>query len=93
MLGDVQLIEENGSIYAECDNAAGRLYEGLQAMMLTMLMKPSPESSRATLAAHTTASGARVRASVLRHRMSPAARTDLAPNKKPRRSAACCSVN
>jgi len=40
MLGDVQLIEENGSIYAECDNAAGRLYEGLQAMMLTMLMKP-----------------------------------------------------
>ena len=25
MLGDVQLIEENGSVYAECDNAAERL--------------------------------------------------------------------
>ena len=24
-LGDVQLIEENGSVYAECDNAAERL--------------------------------------------------------------------
>ena len=25
MLGDVQLIEENGAVYAECDNAAERL--------------------------------------------------------------------
>ena len=25
VLGDVQLIEENGSVYAECDNAAERL--------------------------------------------------------------------
>ncbi|WP_133660575.1 hypothetical protein [Paraburkholderia sp. BL10I2N1] len=25
LLGDVQLIEENGAVYAECDNAAERL--------------------------------------------------------------------
>jgi hypothetical protein len=25
VLGDVQLIEENGAVYAECDNAAERL--------------------------------------------------------------------
>jgi len=59
MLGDVQLIEENGAAYAECDNAAERLLLAVGGVSMGRVagegFDPSPSGYEAELAYFSTA--------------------------------------